>query len=130
MLKDYIERDVVELFTDNSGSRFVHFMGFGYAAEDDVTHPFRFLEFVRNIIPLDAFCEDSGRSSDDYNEAYNAGHHCYIEDCTENRIEEIYEKGFGKVPEPISRKTARTLPNGFYLWDSKAEERGNNYGRN
>lgn len=115
---DYLNKDVVELFTED-GERFAHFMGYGYYVEGDAEPEYRFLEYVHNTITIDEFADSTGEcSSDDYNEQYNFAHHCYIEDCNAARLVEIYEKGFGgKRLRPITRATAKSLPDGFYLWD-------------
>ena len=123
---DYLDKDVVELFTDG-GQRFVHFMGYGYYVGESMNEKpeqvYRFLEFVYNTIPIEKFVNDpEDMSSDLYNEYFNSGHHEYIEDCDEARVLSIYETGFGGMLKPISRSTAASLPDGFYLWDSLREK--------
>lgn len=120
-LKDYLEKDVIEIFTEENGKRYAHFMGYGYTVDGVDENNCRFLEYVHNTIPLELFVNDpENRGSDEYNADLNNDHHCYIEDCNETRLIEIYEKGFGGILPRTTREKAAALPDGFYLLDEGA----------
>lgn len=121
-MDETFNKDIVELFTDNTG-RYIHFIGYGWfvgtSADGDPSHVYRFINFVHNTIPLETFVNDvQNRISDDYNEEYNASHHAYIEDCNLERLEEIYTKEYGgESLSYLTRENANSLPDGCYLWE-------------
>lgn len=69
-LNDALGCDLIEVFTDEAGGRYVWFLGFGYVDERS-DGGFSWLHYVRNIAPLAMLLEDMTFGGSESNASVN-----------------------------------------------------------
>lgn len=69
-LKDVVGRDLIEIYTDDSGDRYVWFLGYGVRDRSSELG-FRWYHFLYNIVPLDLFMQDESMTSESANHLFN-----------------------------------------------------------
>lgn len=119
-LDDLLERTVVSIETDNdeNQTRYVHFLGYGYCAEDsntdDPEEMYRFIYYTYFYVPLAEVLERGFEEVEG-----NDGCECkqYIDDCTEEGCFKTYlEYNAGKTPPPIYlEELTMDIPEGCYV---------------
>lgn len=112
-LKDYLEKTVVSIETDEEGKK-IHYCGYGYLSDDSSGKPYRFLEYTWFTVPLEealeaGISEYECENGDQYKQ--------YIEDCSEEICIHHYEHyDNGKMPKIIKEKDVdMNTPDGVYI---------------
>lgn len=110
----YIGNVIVELSTEDD-KRFIHFYAYGYVTDNQKEEtPYRFLEYVWFIVPLEEVLEVGiGEYECENSDQYKQ----YIEDCTEENCNYRYEHyDNGKMPKVIKEKDVdMNTPDGMYI---------------
>lgn len=110
---------IIEIFTHVNGTRYVHFLGYGYYAGEPDCTSYRWVEYTGFVVSLKealkyGILKFEGEFSDQYKQ--------YIGDCSEEELRAIY-RGYdnGHAPEKIKLcDISMTTPNGMYSVDTEA----------
>lgn len=109
-MNKYLEATILAIDYLDDGSKGVHIFGDSYDAFDGTETSYRFVEYSFAYIALRDIVSNGMPNGDWY-----AKFKQYIEDCTLERINEIYEHyDGGKMPQAISKLTNDT-PCGCYI---------------
>lgn len=110
VMEKYLEATVLAIDFEDDGSKVVHIFGDSYDAYDGTDTSYRFTEYSFGYMPLSEILSNGMPNGDWY-----AGLKQYIEDCTLERLNEIYEHyDGGQMPKVISELTKDT-PCGCYI---------------
>ncbi len=108
----YEDKTIVGIGTDSDGTKYIHYYGYGYQADDNGSGKcYRFLEYTWYIEPLtdvlsEGVCMFESNHSD--------GIKTYIRDCTELEMIDCYAHyDNGKAPRILKEITINT-PDGTY----------------
>lgn len=110
---------IIDLLTDTDGTKYVHFLGYGYYMGEPDDMPYRMVEYTGFVIPLKValkygVLKFEGEFSDQYKQ--------YIGDYSEEELQAIY-RGYdnGHAPEKIKLcDISMTTPDGMYSVDTEA----------
>lgn len=110
---------IIELFTDRDGTRYVHFLGYGYYVGEPDDIPYRIVEYTGFVVSLKealkyGILKFEGEFSDQYKQ--------YISDCSEEALQAIY-RGYDKGHAPKKIKLcdiSMATPDGMYSVDTEA----------
>ena len=109
---NYLDSSIVSIELDTNGHKVVHIMGDSYNADDASDTPYRFTEYCWGYIPIEDLIKNGMPDGDWYGELKQ-----YVEECSPERIEEIYEHyDNGKKPKLIALKDiTEDTPCGVYI---------------
>ena len=113
METNYIENTIFDINTNKDGERYVHFLGYGYAADEiEKGKPYRFLEYTFFEAPLkDVLSVGFYAYENKYSEQYNQ----YVQDCDKQTCLDTYlHYNNGSAPIPIDSIDINT-PDGCYV---------------
>ena len=112
----YEGKTIIEIYEGHSDEKkYVHFLGYGYYANGMTEEkPYRFVEYAFFCYPIEMVLE---RNIFENESDYGADCKQFIEDCTEERMVEIYETyDYGKLPKEIKREDINLdTPCGMYI---------------
>lgn len=104
---------IIELLTDTDGTRYVHFLGYGYYAGEPDCEPCRWVEYTGFIVSLrEVLKYGILKFEAEFGDQYKQ----YIGDCSEEELRAIY-RGYdnGHAPEKIKLcDGSMATPDGMY----------------
>lgn len=113
-INDCTDNSIIRIFT-HENEKLIQFYGYGYLAGSPANTPYRFISYLWFVMPL----KDALQYTDivDYETEYSDEYRQEIEDCTEQKLQEIYSTyANGKQPKLISKNNIKIdTPDGFYI---------------
>lgn len=104
---------IIDLLTDTDGTRYVHFLGYGYYVGEPDDMPYRIVEYTGFVIPLKValkcgILKFEAEFGDQYKQ--------YVIDCSEKELHTIYRQyDNGHAPEEIKLcDVSMATPDGMY----------------
>ena len=113
-LSDYLDNTIVEITTNEDGSRDVHFFGFGYSNDCDEKNPCIFEEYTGFFASLDDVLKIGFEA---YEQNHQEQYTHYVENCTEEECQSIYEHyDNGNMPKLVFEDAVdKNIADGMYI---------------
>ncbi len=107
--------NIISIELDERGEKQVHIMGYGYYVGAPTETPYRFVEYCWYYVPLEYILTCGFPADGEYESYENVKQ--YIEDCSQERLVEIYEHyDNGVKPSELRIETLNLLtPCGVYI---------------
>lgn len=104
---------IIDLLTDTDGTRYVHFLGYGYYVGEPDDMPYRIVEYTGFVIPLKVALKCGIlKLETEFGDQYKQ----YVIDCSEKELHTIYlQYDNGHAPEKIKLcDVSMATPDGMY----------------
>jgi hypothetical protein len=112
-LSDVLGRDLVQVFTDRNGMRYIWMLGYGIR-DKRRTLGFVWTHFNYNILPLEAFINDTRLDGILCNKLYNNDRKVFLEEIDKYDCKYYYSDAETEGPLPFFVRDM-SIPDGYYI---------------
>lgn len=112
-LSDALGRDLIQIFTDKHGDRYVWFLG--YATRDKSKDlGFVWHHFVYNIVPLEVFMADTSVRGETFNHFFNHDEEVCLEEIDKYDVRFYYSDADTEEATPFLDRLS-IMEDGYYI---------------